>query len=62
MERTKAYATSYPGGVTYDIEGMALDLITLIKACRVMDKDTFLHGVAQMWDECEVRVTRSSDH
>lgn len=57
MERIKAYSTPSPdGGVTVDIEGMLVDLITIVKAGGITKK-IFLDQTSKTFDEVEVMVT-----
>jgi hypothetical protein len=57
MEGINAYSRPSPDGkgVTVDVERMAVDLITVMKAAGAT-KDTFLHMIANMFDEVRVEV------
>lgn len=59
MERLQAYTTPMPGGgVKVDVEGIAVDLITVCKADS-MSKAKFLALMALTWDEVHVEVNYS---
>jgi hypothetical protein len=56
MEGINAYSRPSPdGGVTVDVERMAVDLITALKASGA-NKETFLEMVGQMFDDVIVNV------
>jgi hypothetical protein len=64
MERLNAYTTATPdGGVTVDVEGMLVDLITVLKASGHAKAD-FLRLADSTWDEVEVsiRIPNSAKH
>ena len=43
-------------GVSIDVEGMAVDLITVMKA-NGLTRESFIEGMGQFWDAIEVQVT-----
>jgi hypothetical protein len=56
MEGINAYSRRSPdGGITVDVERMAVDLITVMKAAGA-DKDTFLDMLGRTFDEVKVEV------
>lgn len=58
MERLNAYSTpDGQGGVRVDLEGLAVDLVTVAKAAGY-DRVSFLACVAQTYDDVHVEVTR----
>jgi hypothetical protein len=56
LSRMNAYSTPLPdGGVDIDAEGMAVDLIVVLKAFNC-PRAEFLRKLASLWDEIEVEV------
>jgi hypothetical protein len=53
MSRINAYTTQKQGGVSIDIEGMCLDIITILKSTG-QNKEQFLKDFSKMWDDCTV--------
>ena len=61
MERINAYCKPSPdGGVTVDIEGMMVDMITIVKAGGI-NKKAFLDKASKTFDEVEVKVEISKN-
>ena len=58
MERLNAYSTRVPGGTKVDVEGMAVDLVSVMKAFGC-PRHEFLELMAQTWDSVEVAVDYS---
>ncbi len=55
-DRINAYCRPGPtGGVTIDVEGMAIDLIMACKAGGI-PKDAFLRQLAETWDQVKVEI------
>jgi hypothetical protein len=58
MERINAYTTATPGGrggVSVDVEGMLVDLITVLKASGY-PKPEFLRMADSTWDAVAVSI------
>jgi hypothetical protein len=57
MEGINAYSRRSPdGGITVDVERMAVDLITVMKAAGAT-KEIFLDMIGRTFDEVTVNVT-----
>lgn len=57
MERINAYTTRNAfGDAVVDIEGMAVDLITVAKMGK-MPLEVFLNNIRLTWDKVEVTIT-----
>lgn len=57
MERLNAYSRKVQGGgISVDIEGMAVDLVTVCKAGG-MSGHTFRDLMLELWTKVEVEVT-----
>jgi hypothetical protein len=56
MERIQAYSSpTSEGGIHVDTEGMAVDLITVMKVGGYT-KEMFTTMISELWDQVEVEV------
>jgi hypothetical protein len=55
LERADAYVTSREGGMTWDIEGMAADLMILIKVAKISRAEVH-RKMDELYDEVEAEV------
>ena len=62
MDRINAYITpSDDGGITVDVEGMTVDLVTIMKATGG-NREAFLKFVGDIYDAVEVTITIPDEH
>lgn len=57
MKNIAKYTRPDKGGITVDIEQMAVDLVTVAKAAQI-GREEFLHNLGRVYDSVEVKVTR----
>lgn len=55
VDRLQAYVEETKTGQLIDLKAATTDIIVLMKADNV-DRDTFLYGVARLWDEIDIQV------
>lgn len=61
MERINAYTRPTQDGVTVDVEGMLVDLVTVMKAGG-HSKEQFLALAAQVFDDVQVDIRIPKGH
>ena len=59
-ERIKSYLKEVPEGTEVNVEGMAIDLIGVLKF-NGMTKDEFLSLLEDTWDNTEIVVTTDKE-